>query len=377
MPAGLMKWCLLGLGAATAAATASGNTPVQPAGTDAHATICNVLDFGAVGDNKTEDTAALAAAIRACAGKASVSPRTGKTVVDGGRVVLLPKNYTFLLRPVELPSHTVLHIEGDVSAWPDIASWPNSTVRQCATTPYETPLPDVVLAPMKEALFWSANATNLTISGNGVVDGAGWRWWPLRKKPGDYWHNCRPHLLAFGRYWPPPFSGVSNVLVEGITLKDSPFWTIQGRDVQGIRFDNVEVTTTGCGYGEAPNTDGFNLQGQDIEVLNCRVRNGDDCVPLFPPTRNVTVRNVSCSCGNGVVPVTWPPLSLPDAGGDIQDVIFDDIRFDHTSNAAAIKSLPSYVGTVSNVTFRNFQVRWQLRKVFCGFRAAAACVFLP
>ena len=78
-----------------------------------------------------------------------------------------------------------------------------------------------------------------------------------------------------------------------------------------------------------------------------------------------------------MVPVTWPPLSLPDAGGDIQDVIFDDIRFDHTSNAAAIKSLPSYVGTVSNVTFRNFQVRWQLRKVFCGFRAAAACVFLP
>lgn len=145
----MMKWCVFGLGAAVAVA-ASGEHGKQQAEADAQATICNVLDFGAVGDNQTEDTAAVAAAVQACAGKASVSPSTGETVVDGGRVVLLPKNYTFLLRPVELPSHTVLHIDGDVSAWPDIASWPNSTVRQCATTPYETPLPDVVLAPMKE-----------------------------------------------------------------------------------------------------------------------------------------------------------------------------------------------------------------------------------
>ena len=66
----------------------------------------------------------------------------------------------------------------------------------------------------------------------------------------------------------------------------------------------VKVTTMGCGYDEAPNTDGFNLQGEDIVVEHSAVRNGDDCVPLFPPTRNVTVRNGACfkclNCGESL-----------------------------------------------------------------------------
>jgi polygalacturonase len=147
------------------------------------ARVCNVLDYGAVGDNVTEDTSAVAAAIAACAG-------SGGGTGDGG-IALLPANRTYLLRPVQLPSHSVLQIDGDISAWPDLDTWPNSTLRQCATTPYETPLPEVVLVQQKEALLWSVNATNLTITGNGVVDGGGWRWWPKRFLPGDYWHNCR------------------------------------------------------------------------------------------------------------------------------------------------------------------------------------------
>ena len=80
---------------------------------------CDVTDFGAKGDNITEDTGAVAAALEACAGGS----------------VLLPAGRVFLLRPIELPSNTTLIIDGDVQAWQDLETWPNSTVRYCSVSP--------------------------------------------------------------------------------------------------------------------------------------------------------------------------------------------------------------------------------------------------
>ena len=88
-------------------------------------------------------------------------------------------------------------------------------------------------------------------------------------------------------------------------------------------------------------------------VENCRVRNGDDCVPVFPPTSNLTVRNVSCECGNGVTIAVWPDLSVWGSGGDITNVVFDDIVCEGTNNCISLKSMPEFVGKVSNVTFSN------------------------
>lgn len=58
----------------------------------AAATVCDVLGHGAQGDNRTDDTAAVAATLRACA----------------GGTVLLPRGHTFLIQPIELPSNTHL-----------------------------------------------------------------------------------------------------------------------------------------------------------------------------------------------------------------------------------------------------------------------------
>lgn len=147
---------------------------------------------------------------------------------------------------------------------------------------------------------------------------------------------------------------MSDVSVSGITLLNSPFWTFSARAAKRLHISNVNVSTTGCGYDEAPNTDGFNVQGEDIVIEHSTVRNGDDCVPIFPPTRNVTVRNMTCECGNGMVPCIWPAFSIPGEGGDIKDVVFDGARFTRTSMAVAIKARDAFVGTASNITFKNF-----------------------
>ena len=301
--------------------------------------VCNVLDHGAVGDNVTEDTRAVQSAISAC--------------YPGG-TVLLPRGKVYLLRPVNLPSHTELRVDGDIAAWRDIKTWPNSTVASCSCSPYQTPRSQIIQAPQRASLLNSVNATNVTISGSGTIDGQGWRWWPLRLRPGDYWHNCRPSLVEFGRRAPSYGGfGVSNITVRGVTLKDSPFWTFSGRGMKGALISRVSVYTTGCGYLEAPNTDGFNVQGEDILIEHCVVRNGDDCVPVNSPSRNVTVRNISCECGIGLVPCVWPAMSVPGPAGSIRDVVFDGASFRNTANAVAIKSLPSFSGEVINVSWTN------------------------
>jgi polygalacturonase len=251
--------------------------------------ICDVTlaPWNAKGDNATEDTTAVQSAVIACA---------------PGGMVLLPAGYIFLLRPIELPSHIELQLEGNIAGWRDIKTWPNSTTKLCPTTPYGTPRAKIVTVPQKEGLIWSLNSSFVTISGKGTIDGGGWRWWPLRKLPGHYWHNCRPGLVEFGRRAPYYDLGVPDLVVKGVTLKDSPFWTFSGRDLTRATISDVHVTTSGCGYANAPNTDGFNIRGQDILIEHCTVRNGGDCVPIFPPTRNVTVRNISCECGSGLVP---------------------------------------------------------------------------
>ena len=72
---------------------------------------CTVRDFGAKGDNHTEDTAAVAAAVAQC---------------DS---VHFPAGYKFLLRPIRLRSHQQLVIDGTLVAWPYLTY--GRTARSC------------------------------------------------------------------------------------------------------------------------------------------------------------------------------------------------------------------------------------------------------
>lgn len=324
---------------ATGVPAAAATAPHRPADPP----VCNVRSYGAVGDNHTDDTGAIAKAISACA-----SAHAQWSVAAAGvshppprAQVVLPAGGLYLTKPLQLVSNIELVVESGATlvGWTDVATWPNSTFRTCEASPYESKHP--IVLPKKESLVWASGASNVAVSGGGIIDGGGTRWWWrwADNNTNQYWHNCRPLSVDI--------SSATNVVLRGFTIKDSPMFNIHCSSCDTVLIEGVTITTEescGCaGYAKCPNTDGINLSGSNIIVRDSSVWNGDDCVPINAPSSNVTVTNITCNCGNGVVPIVWGK------GGDITDVTFRDIKISNTNAAITIKSLPSFNGTVSNV----------------------------
>ena len=76
---------------------------------------------------------------------------------------------------------------------------------------------------------------NVTFTSNtiGTLDGNGEKWWGI---PGIGYlrrHNDRPKLFKT--------KDSKNLLVENLFLKDSPRWTFEARNVNGLEVRNVQI----------------------------------------------------------------------------------------------------------------------------------------
>lgn len=115
-----------------------------------------------------------------------------------------------------------------------------------------------------------------------------------RKMVGDD-ANLRPQFIQFNR--------CQNVLIEGVSIQDSPFWVIHPFLSMNITIRNVRVVAHGH------NNDGVDIEmSQNVLIENCRFDQGDDAIViksgrnqdawrLNVPTKNVVVRN--CHVVNG------------------------------------------------------------------------------
>jgi polygalacturonase len=116
---------------------------------------CDAKQFGAKGDGTTKDTEAIQKAIDACAAN-----KGGGTVeVSAG---------TYLIAPIQLKTNVTLHLAKDATLFgsPDHADYPEIVEFR---------------NPGHQALVSATNAENVSITGEGTIDGNGESWWHMMR----------------------------------------------------------------------------------------------------------------------------------------------------------------------------------------------------
>ena len=176
---------------------------------------------------------------------------------------------------------------------------------------------------------------NVIIDGSGVMDGQGQAWWTAFNNGGT--DNRPPAMIEL--------TGCTGVTVSGITVQNSPKFHIQ------FLGNGVNVTASGLTITApwpSPNTDGIDLRGTNVNILNCYISDGDDVVQIGGSNAcsGVTVSGCSFGTGHG--------LSIGSiTSGNVTNVLVNNCVFNGTQYGLRLKSNNTEGGITSNVTYSN------------------------
>lgn len=283
----------------------------------------NVRQFGAVADGETRTTEQLQAAIDACA-KA------------GGGTVLVPAG-EYVTGTLWMRSHVTLHLEAGATLLgshepDDFPIW---------SSEWEGP----GVKPGRASLICGEGLENVAITGRGAIDGRGQMWWDSQRlEPGVL---RRPLLVRF--------VDSRNVLVETVTLRNSPMWTLSP-----LACDNVTVRgVTIHNPPDSPNTDGVNPDScRNVRISDCHIDVGDDCITIksgketdgrreLRPCENICVTNCTLVHGHGGVVIG------SEISGSIRNVVIGNCIFNGTDRGIRIKARRGRGGVVEDIRASN------------------------
>lgn len=267
----------------------------------------DVFAYGAKGDGVTKDTAALQAAIDACA------------AAGGGRVVL--ENGRFLSGTITLKSGVDLHL--DVTATL-LGS------RDCADFPERTNLQHVVSANLprgRNACFiWAEEAHDIAITGRGTIDCQGDAF--VRKaKPGE--RAWAPFVRIPGLPTPPRvvfFAGCRDVRLTDVTMANQPAgWSYWLTDCDRVWCDRLRIDAD----LRFPNNDGIHVNSsRDVFISNCFISTCDDAIVVRAnnralkenrPCERVHIVNCSLRSSRACIRISY----LND--GVVRDCVFSNL----------------------------------------------------
>lgn len=296
-------------------------------------TIFNIRDYGAVGDNTTNDAPAIQAAIDACSG-------------NGGGTVLVPASATFLSGSLVLKSQVELHVERGATLQAS-GDWAQITER---TTVSALSAGVVTDQTIESGQFLTAyDATNIAVTGAGTIDGGG-RHYVLENLGAIYrMPNARPFTLFF--------INCTEVSLRDTLYRDGALWTVRLTGCENVLIHGIRIK----GDMLVPNADGIDLDHcRNVRVSDCNISCPDDAISLktceeFPdagPCENITVTNCVLETRSSALVVGV------DAIDPIRNVVFDNcvIKTSHRGMSVNMGQDSHY----ENILFSNIVVETQL-----------------
>ena len=310
----------------------------------------NVLKYGARNDSTKLATAAIAKAIDAAA-KA------------GGGTVYFPAG-RYRTGPIHLKSNITIEIGAGA-----VLYFSDNFDDYLPMVPSRFEGTDVMsFSP----LFYAYKAENITIRGRGIIDGQGKKWWDYaegesRRSESKWQQEFKrlnanilkpdlPGVIERGFLRPPFIQPMfcKNVLIEGITIRNSPFWTVNPEFCE-----NVTVTGVTIANPISPNTDGINPEScRYVHISNCHISVGDDCITIKSgkdaagrqmnaPAENYTITNCTMLAGHGGVVIG------SEMSGGVKKITISNCVFDGTDRGIRIKTSRGRGGVVEDVRVDN------------------------
>ncbi|MGO9231305.1 MAG: glycoside hydrolase family 28 protein [Bryobacteraceae bacterium] len=317
--------------------------------------VFDITQFGAREGGKIKATESIRNAIQAC------------SKAGGGRV-RIPAG-VFLTGTIHLASNVNLHLED------------GATLRFSQDPKDYLP---VVLTRFESTecmnyspFLYAFEQSNIAVTGSGTLDGGADadHWWSWKR---DYSRGPQPAssdnraLLAQGEKDVPVSQRVygegatlrpnfvqpyrcSNVLIEGVTVLNSPMWEINPVLCKNVTVRNLKINSHG------PNNDGCDPEcSTDVLIEGCEFDTGDDCIAIKSgrnrdgrrvnvPCENIVVRNCRMKDGHGGVSIG------SEVSGGIRNVFMEHNNMDspHLDRALRIKTNSHRGGELENFYFRN------------------------
>lgn len=315
-------------------------TPIIPEKT------LSVLTYGAVGDSVTNCKPAFDKAIQACKEQ------------NGARIIV-PKGTYYLDGPIHLVSNLCLDLQ-------------KGSRLKFSTKP-ESYLP-VVLTSWEGTMLYNYSPfiygyqlENVSIIGEGTIDGNSTdsfaKWASLddsaQQKSRDMNHNSTPikeRIFGEGHFLRPQmvqFLECRNILVEGVTLVNSPFWCLHLLKSENITIRNINY------HAYNKNNDGIDPEySRNILIEGVVFDNADDNVAIKAgrdnegrttamPSENIIIRNCIFKGLHAVV------IGSEMSSG-VQNVFVENCTYGgYLKRGIYLKSNPDRGGFIKNIYINN------------------------
>ena len=338
----------------------------------------DLRSYGGIGDGRTSNTAAFRKAIEAAA-------------VQGGRVIV--PNGIWLTGPVRLLSNVELHLEDNAVIFfdKDPEEYP------LIVTDYEGITRIRALSPIH-----AENAENIAITGNGIINGNGHLWRPVKEfkmterqwkellekspyviesKEGGIWFPSQSayDTAIMGEIYPgdyPTYEEAlaaasphydfyrpvmvslrhcSNILIEGVRLQDSAAWNVHPYCCEHLTVRNVKITNPYY----AQNGDGLDVEScRFVHIHHCDFQTGDDGIclkagkdrearKLKKPCENVYIHDCKVGMSHGGF-VIGSEMSR-----GVRNVLVKDCTFIDSDVGIRFKSAMGRGGVVEEIYMEN------------------------
>ena len=181
----------------------------------------------------------------------------------------------------------------------------------------------------RPALVNAAGCDGLQITGEGTLQGGGKPYWDAfwsRLKADDKTKNLdvdRPRNLFI--------SDSRDVLIQGISLRESGFWNIHLYRCRNATVEKVDIRTP----AGAPSTDGIDVDScQGVTIRGCYIAVDDDNIALkgtkgpladqdkdSPPVEHIRISDCTFGPGHAV-------LTLGSEASQVRDAVLENCRVD-------------------------------------------------